>query len=351
MLAKAFKKHGAAVVVETHGEVLFAPSTDLSRWKNRFSSTLTAAVTKEAPSHNFGKRNFRPHPSPDGKTLKKSIRSKTRTRITNGGGYFYIATGSSMPYAIYVDQGTGVFGGGGAYEAKVLPPYNTGEGTLYEAGWNKKPIYIKGQIGKHFFDKGLASAFRAMRMRSTDVPGEGISAMASGLKSFPENLFGAGNTPNDDAFKGRLRNWRKWRDEAYKRHFAATFRKGNADLIARAEAREKKASARRAYDASVAVAEQRKIEQMRDLLNTEQRKEEGRRKRAADEKRRQEHAAKQARAKSVAAAEKTALSRVRALRANHFEAKLQRERIGSETVGWRVTYTDKAGVVHTERYK
>lgn len=215
MLVRRLRRRGVNTVVEAHGEVLFAPGTDLSRWKNRFSQRILAATIVAAPE------NKRPRWDHYGKPLKGTFKASTATRITKGGGYFYIAVGSTAPYAAYVDQGTGVFAGGSPYPAKILPPWSRGSASLYENTWrppgsNKpvRPVMIKGQRGQFFFDAGLKNGFRSMRLRSFQVPGD--AAITSALATFPDHLanFG-GNTPADTAFRAQLTEWRAWRDKAF----------------------------------------------------------------------------------------------------------------------------------------
>jgi len=220
VLVRRIRSRGANIVVEANGEVLFAPGTDLSRWKNRFSHRVREATIEAAPT------NKRPRWGHYGRPLKATITASTATRISRGGGRFYIAVGSSAPHAYYVDQGTGVYAGKGPYEAKILPPWERGSPSLYEHTWRPggpgtrkvRPVFIKGQRGQFFFDKGLKRGFESMRMRSFQVPGEGVSGLASSLASFPEGLANfVGNTPSDAAFRASLAEWRAWRDEAFAR--------------------------------------------------------------------------------------------------------------------------------------
>jgi len=222
MLVKRLKGRNTNGVVELHGEVLFAPGTDLSRWKNTLSHRVTAATAAAAPV------NKRPRWGHYGKPLKTTFTASTSTRITSGGGFFYIAVGSRSAHAYYVDQGTGIYGGNGPYEAKILPPYQYGSASLYESTWRPggdadtprvASVMIKGQRGQHFFDRGLRDGFASVRMRSFQLPGEGISAMASSMASFPSGLFHSGSTTNASTGGGlmlSLRDWRLWRDEAWR---------------------------------------------------------------------------------------------------------------------------------------
>jgi hypothetical protein len=222
MLVRTIRNRGANIVVEVHGEALFAPGADIPNWKRRFSARARDAAAGFAPT------NKRPRWSHYGKPLKSTFTAATRTRITKGGGFVYSAIGSTSRHAWYVDQGTGVYNNSSPYPAKILPPWKHGSGSLYERTWRpngpsmfnqaSRPVMIKGQKGQQFFDKGLKAAFRSMRMRSFQVPGEGVSAMGGGMSTFPEGLANfVGNTPADAAFITQLEEWRKWRDEAFKR--------------------------------------------------------------------------------------------------------------------------------------
>lgn len=250
MLVRRFRKRNATVVVEASGEVLFAPGTELSRWKNRFSQRIRAATIKAAPMHNYGRRPLRPHPGPH---LKETISASTTTRISRTGGRFYIAVGSSAKYALFVDQGTA------GQAAKVLPPYSVGSPSLYwhrskvptpGGGWQELgPIFVRGQEAKHFFDTGLRLGFQSMMMRSYQVPGEGISGMRGALASMPEGLINAATASKDQGYAPSFREWVEWRDLAFKRHQGmgengALYRYAAARL-ARAQARREAVAARR----------------------------------------------------------------------------------------------------------
>lgn len=218
-LVRRLRGRGAHGVVEIHGEVLFAPGADIPRWQNRFSQRVRAAAAKAAPTHNYGKRPLRPHP---GKPLKNTfVASTVKRRLTKGGGFVYSAVGSTANYSAYVDQGTGVYVGNNPWRAKVLPPYSPGSPSLYESTWvpapggrRVAPVFIRGQKGKFFMDEALLRGFQSMKMRSAQVPGEGVSGLvantlATAVPAFP------GNTPADAAFVRRLTEWRAWRDEAW----------------------------------------------------------------------------------------------------------------------------------------
>lgn len=237
VLVRRLRGRGAHGVVEIHGEALFAPGADIPRWQNRFSQRVRAAAALAAPTHNYGERPLRPHP---GKPLKNTfVASTTKRRLTKGGGFVYSAVGSTANYSAYVDQGTGVFVGNNPWKAKVLPPYSQGSPSLYEHTWipapggkRVAPVFIRGQKGKFFMDEALLRGFQSMRMRSYQVPGEGVSGLvantlATAVPAFP------GNTEADAAFRQRLDEWRAWRDEAWNRKHRALGEKGALSRQAR----------------------------------------------------------------------------------------------------------------------
>lgn len=202
--------------VEAHGEVLFEPGGDVYRWQNRLTKRVRAATIAAAPT------NSRPRWAHYGKPLKDTIKATGRPRRGINKFHLYTAVGSTAGHALYVDQGTGVFGGNGPYPAKILPPWQPGSPSLYEHTWRPggkgrvAPVMIKGQPGQHFFDEGLARGMASMRMRSFQVPGEGASGVSGVLNSAPGGLAGfLGNTVADGAFIASLTQWREWRDEAW----------------------------------------------------------------------------------------------------------------------------------------
>lgn len=219
-LVKRIRRRGANMVVEAHGEVLFAATGDVGRWTNRFSQRARAFTSQEAPM------NKRPRWGHYGKPLKSTFTASTtyqpvRMRV-------YSAVGSTAPHSAYVDQGTGVYAGNGPYEAKVIPPWRRGSASLYENTWippgsksRVKTVMIRGQKGQFFFDKGLSRAFQSMRMRAFQVPGD--AKITDALNSVPSQLENfLGNTQPDAAFRLSLAEWREWRDA----HFNAGGRLG-----------------------------------------------------------------------------------------------------------------------------
>lgn len=220
-VVKRIRRRNATITVESHAEVLFMPGGDVFNWTNRFTGRIRAKTIQRAPG------NKRPRWAHYGKPLRQTIVSARPRFWSNGRDKqrVYAAVGSTAPYAHFVDQGTGVYNEGSPWEAKILPPWTWEGASLYEATWRPggpsgrpvAPVMIKGQPGQHFFDKGLADAFRSMRMRSFQLPGEGgprISEALSAIPSVMENKFlGPSATP---AFVSQLNEWRRWRDEAWK---------------------------------------------------------------------------------------------------------------------------------------
>ena len=286
-VVKRIRNRGATITVEANAEVLFMPGGQVHNWTNRFTGRIRSHTISEAP------RNKRPRWSHYGKALHTTIVS-ARPRFWGNGRdkqRVYGAVGSTAPHAWYVDQGTGIHNGSMPYKAKILPPWVRGEGSLYEHTWRPagpggrrvKPIYIKGQKGQGFFDKGLRRAFQSMRMRSYQVAGDPkigdvLNSMPTGLANFK------GNTPADGAFIAQLEEWREWRQVAWERDQSL----GRRNLPERepdSPSRQRRQNAadelRRqrlaAYQASVAAAEKRKREAAERL-----RAEQERRRRAAE---------------------------------------------------------------------
>lgn len=212
-LVKTLRKRGVKYTITAYGEVLFAPGAEIPRWTNRLKRRITKATRAEAPT------NKRPRWDHYGVTLKKSITSSA-TVPDAGRMRVDFAVGSTAKHAIYVDQGTGIYGGGGPYLAKILPPYTRGGPSLYEHTWRPggdgkrvRPVLIKGQRGQHFFEKGLDAGLLSMRLRAGQLPGEGASNISRVLDTAPNLPLGfSGATEANGAFKAQLAEWRAWRD-------------------------------------------------------------------------------------------------------------------------------------------
>lgn len=215
---KKIRDRGASGVVTAYGEIMFAPGGVVNSWTNRFANRIGSETRKAAPT------NKRPRWAHYGKPLKATITaSRPEFRPTARGARVYAAVGSTAPYAYYVDQGTGIHGGNGPYQAKILPPWQRGSASLYEHTWRPggprgRPIgtvTVRGQEGQGFFEKGLARGFLRMKNRSVQVPGDGVAKMSRALAALPRGLERPGNTPASGSFVLQLEEWRKWRDEAW----------------------------------------------------------------------------------------------------------------------------------------
>lgn len=213
-MPKTAVKHGRNVTlyIEAHGERLFPPNAPFGRWASIFEDRIVGFTKDAAPF------NKRPHWAHYGVNLRNSFDSKIAFKASDM--RIDIAVGSSAGHALYVDQGTGVFGGNGPYLARILPPWTRGGASLYESTWRPagprgrrvSPVMIKGQPGQKFFDKGLTRAMQSMALRATKVPGD--PRIANVMSSFPTQLAlasTAGN-PNAGAFTAQLKQWRDWRD-------------------------------------------------------------------------------------------------------------------------------------------
>jgi hypothetical protein len=350
-LVRRLHKRGATITVEAHGEVLFLPGTELSRWKNSFSHNIRLAAAAEAPV------NKRPRWGHYGKPLKSTITAATTTRITQGGGFFYIAVGSTAPHAYYVDQGTGIYAGGGPYKAKILPPWSRGDSSLYEHTWipgnpnnpngRVRSVFIKGQKGQFFFDKGLKRAFQKMRLPSVTVP---VESLSGALSSFPTGLDNfSGNTPSNGAFIASLVQWRAWRDAAYNRGESlnrsrydphAALASAQSQRAAAARAR-REAAARAAalsisnLKASREAAKRRAEEQKRKLLEEKKRRDKGK-------KLREEKAKAQREAQALRAGNekmrRQATEFYKLIRKAHPEATFGKHKLPDGVIIYRVTY-------------
>jgi hypothetical protein len=220
-VVRKIRGRGVKGWVEVHGETLFTQTGDVASWSRGFSRKVTRFTASAAPS------NKRPRWSHYGLPLKRTFTSSTKA--SPGSLKVHSAIGSTAPHAYYVDQGTGIYGGNGPYQAKILPPWARQSPSLYEhtfrvpenQGAKGEPniawvpvgtITVKGQKGQQFFDKGLARAFGAEGMITLQAPGT-----PPGMIGFPEMLANfTGNTPADAAFRAQLEEWREWRDRAWR---------------------------------------------------------------------------------------------------------------------------------------
>lgn len=248
VLVRRIHNRGANIVVEANGEVLFLPTGDVANWQRRFSARVREFSAMEAPV------NKRPRWAHYGKPLKTTFTASTT--LQPGRMRAYSAVGSTAPHAYYVDQGTGIFNGSSPWKAKILPPTHRGGPNLYEHTWRPAPgatrvgaVFIKGQKGQHFFDKGLKRGFESMRMRSFQVPGEG--RITEALNSVPTGLLGfLGNTAATPAFVAQLEEWRAWRDAAWRDNInlrTGQIYRSPRELAHRVRTAQRKADRRAAY--------------------------------------------------------------------------------------------------------
>lgn len=334
VVSRRIRRGDTTVVVESHAEVLFMPGGQVHAWHQRFTGQIREKTRKAAPA------NQRPRWSHYGKPLKATIHSAKPAYWGNGRDRqrIYGAVGSNSAYALYVNDGTGIHNGGGPYPAKILPPWTRGDSSLYEHTWRPggpgsrrvSQVMIKGQKGQHFFERGLALAFRHMRMRSRQVAGEPrISAMATGNNVWNNGV--PGNTPVSGSFLAQLQEWRAWRDEAWGRgelvgrnadgtaygRLTQEERLANADYNSR-YGRKKREDMRRVAErgglsleeflrVTKEAADKRAREQREALEAEEERRRLGREKAEADARELAERIARNARDRAVANAYQTAL--------------------------------------------
>lgn len=214
----------ATVAINANATLLFVPGGDVYEWTNKVNRSIKRQTAYWAPKHNQTgrwKRPLRPH----GRTpLKRTfVASRPYTRKSKYGAQVLASVGSTAHHALYVDQGTGIYGGNGPYEARLLPPWSEGSPSLYEATWNpggkrvRDPVMIKGQPGKQFFDKGLRSAFKANRVPYVTLPSGGGAIEQALSVGWPQTLMDfSGSTTADAGFLQDLPKWRAWRDAAWK---------------------------------------------------------------------------------------------------------------------------------------
>lgn len=261
-VVKRVRKRGSDITVEAHAEVLFAPGGSVDRWQSSFVQKLRLNAIAFAPS------NKRPRWAHYGKPLKDTITAARNARRISGRDSMaiYGAVGATAPYAAYVDQGTGVYNGHGAYPAKILPPWTHGGASLYESTWvppgsGKRvgPVMIKGQPGQFFFDRALEAAFAQMRL-TRRFGGKTLSLPSYLATTIEDSLFG--NTESTPAFIAQLEEWRAWRDAAwaanrdfrdisrpspYRRNKAAEAAQRRSERRAANRARRRESERQRAY--------------------------------------------------------------------------------------------------------
>lgn len=226
--SRIIRRKGATIAVTANAEVLFMPGGSVNGWMRRFTNRVEKFTAEAAPV------NSRPRWAHYGKPLKRTIVGNVPwLRNLASGPRLYSAVGSTAPHAAYVDQGTGARAGGSPWRAKILPPTTRGGDNLYEHTWRPagpggrpvRSVYIKGQKGQFFFDKGLERGFKSMRMRSAQVPND--PRVGNIMRTWPRRLENfIGNTPADGPFLAQLKEWRAWRDASWTSYRGADWQKG-----------------------------------------------------------------------------------------------------------------------------
>lgn len=209
-LVKIVKRRGARAVIEAHGEVLMTPVGSVGIWTNRLSNKIRNSTAAAAPT------NSRPYWG----HYAGTPRLKESFTVTSAGGFdasamtIHAAVASRSAYALFVDKGTGQFGGNGPYPAKILPPWRRGDASLYEATWRNtgRKVMIAGQPGQHFFDRGIKFGMLSMGVVPRTIPGDPAALIrGAGTTSIP-----GASAPDMPLFKLQLEEWRFWRDEAWR---------------------------------------------------------------------------------------------------------------------------------------
>jgi hypothetical protein len=351
-LTRVLRSRGTTVTIVASGELLFTPTGSIARWNRSLSNKVRGAAAQEAPA------NKRPRWGHYGKPLKSTMRASTD--IDAATMMAHAAVGSVAPHGYYVDQGTGVYGGGGPYPAKILPPWQAGGYRFYEHTWRPgggkstvKPVMIKGQRGQGFLDAGLARGMRAMRI-PPGVPGVGGSAIGRALSKFPEGLENfAGNTPVDAAFMAQLTEWRAERDAAWNAEREAKSRAAQARYDAKkraaAELRDKilgdlaaedKAKNLMAYRLSRAAAKKRARAEAARLKAQKERIAEG--KRLREEKEKQTREANRLR-RGNEATRREAMAFYQRIKQAYPNASIRSTTLDDGVVLYRVIYTTADG--------
>lgn len=212
-LTRVMRRGGTTVMVEAHAEVLFGRAAPIGRWTARFTQQIEHFV------RDFSPVNSRPRWAHSGPRLKTTFDSATQPNPA--GLEVGFAVGSSSDHALYVNDGTGIYAGRSPYRAKILPPWHRGEPSLYEHTWRPggrarvRDVWIRGQKGQHFFERGLERAFQAMMMRSYQLPEDPKPSSAAQLMATQKLEGFLGGFKASSAFQGELEQWRAWRDRRW----------------------------------------------------------------------------------------------------------------------------------------
>ena len=211
-----FKDHNTNGYIMADATGLFQRGRPVSNWLNMLTKRVSAEIAKAAPS------NKRPRWAHYGPPLKMTIRGSTYPRKASGKRYYlYTSVGSTAPYAMYVDQGSGIHAGKSSWEAKILPPWPAKGYELYEKKRDGRKVMIEGQEGKFFFAKGLEKGFDRMVRRSFQPVGvrEGVSGLRQTFLSMPQSAVSQlAATPTSPAFQMSLNKWRLWKSEAREKY-------------------------------------------------------------------------------------------------------------------------------------
>ena len=215
--SKRFRDHNTNGYLTVDARVMFADGGQVETWLRRLTGRARHEIAKAAPS------NKRPRWGHYGPPLKMTIKRSIKTRKGSGGKWYYLYTsvGSTAPYALYVDQGSGIHAGKSPWEAKILPPWPAKGYELYEKKRDGRRVMIDGQEGKFFFEKGLERAFDRMIRRSFQPVGlrEGVSGIEQTFLSMPQAAISQlAATPYSPAFQMSLNKWRLWKSEAREKY-------------------------------------------------------------------------------------------------------------------------------------
>lgn len=196
------------VVVDA--SLLIAPGGQISNFQNRLAQLIRARTAAAAPT------NKRPHWAYHGETrLRNSFRVSSskpdlvRMQVTS-------AVGSTVDYALFVDQGTA------GQAAKFLPPWKAGGYPyLFEASWRPKPwsrpvgpIHVKGQEARHFFDRGVRDGMHAVGLSSRPGAGDAVDATVNMI--LPKISLGFESSYSKAMFDEYRRTWRDERAAMHK---------------------------------------------------------------------------------------------------------------------------------------
>lgn len=208
-LTRVIRKGGSTIMVEAHAEVLFARNAQIGRWTAIFTERVHNFTRDLAPG------NSRPRWAHSGTRLRSSFDSVVQPNPA--GMEVAAAVGSSADHALYVNDGTGIYNGRAPYKAKILPPWQRGDPSLYEHTWRPggrakvREVWIRGQKGQHFFERGIERAFQSMLMRSYQLPDDPRTSPAqiAAAQKLQAKLVGF---KASSAFVAELEQWRAWRD-------------------------------------------------------------------------------------------------------------------------------------------